>query len=176
MIASLDSKSFLVDVALRRFISRDIKVFSGDPIFCDCLASTGVIRCIFSCTAQRLLSVVDIKSASGCLLLVPNLIGQAVPLVGLTATSFVVNSTFSILIVLRIRYHQQHIRQSLGTAYGSLYTRIVVICLESCGLIAACSLLTFLLMFTPLPAFQIPLSALPHVCVSTSEFFSQNFI
>jgi len=46
------------------------------------------------------------------------------------------NVIFAALITIRVYYHQQKISRIFGKAYGSPYTRIISICVESCALIA----------------------------------------
>lgn len=86
-----------------------------------------------------------------------------------TAVPGAINVVLSALIVLRIRYHQSYIRKALGSAHGSLYTRIMVMCVESCSLIAVFELVYLILTFQPEALgfySQYPFFLLPHVCVS----------
>jgi len=46
------------------------------------------------------------------------------------------NVIFATLITVRVYYHQQQISKIFGKAYGSPYTRVISICIESCALIA----------------------------------------
>jgi len=46
------------------------------------------------------------------------------------------NVIFATLITVRVYYRQRQISKILGKAYGSPYTRIISICVESCALIA----------------------------------------
>lgn len=48
------------------------------------------------------------------------------------------NSLTTLLIVLRISYHQRHMRCMFGQDYGSLYTKIMTMCVESSLLIVVC--------------------------------------
>lgn len=83
--------------------------------------------------------------------------------------------TLSALIVFRIRYHQNYIRKTLGTAHGSVYTRIMVMCVESCAMIWICDILYMILSCVPLPGIRndavvFPLALLPNICVSANMF------
>ncbi|CAA7264906.1 unnamed protein product [Cyclocybe aegerita] len=50
------------------------------------------------------------------------------------ATS-ITNIIFATLITLRLLWHQSRMKEALGWAYKSPYTRIITICIESCSLI-----------------------------------------
>ncbi|KDR68148.1 hypothetical protein GALMADRAFT_146631 [Galerina marginata CBS 339.88] len=52
-------------------------------------------------------------------------------------TTPIVNSILAGLIVGRLLYHQHYLRKVLGVGYGSPYTRIMMICVESSALIIA---------------------------------------
>lgn len=54
--------------------------------------------------------------------------------------SLVVNGSISTLIVLRILYHQRFLRRTFGAEYGSAYTKVMTMLIESAAL-------TFLLSF-----------------------------
>ena len=82
--------------------------------------------------------------------------------------STVINIFLSALIILRIRYHQSYIRKTLGRAHGSLYNRIVVMCVESCSLIAVVELAYLILTYQIVElgySTQFPFFLLPHICV-----------
>jgi len=113
-----------------------------------------------------------ISSVGGIILLAaPFLHRHAVPLgflatpVFLISVSAISNVTLSLLITLRILHHQVHIRVALGASHGSLYTRIIVMCVESCSLIVVPALVYIVLHFTEAKGSQIPLFLLPHLCV-----------
>ncbi|PPQ96916.1 hypothetical protein CVT26_005902 [Gymnopilus dilepis] len=89
---------------------------------------------------------------------------QTSSLLALISVSFVVNVGLSLLISLRILYHQRYVKRTLGPAHGSLYISIVIMCVESCGLIAIFTLVTtILLAASPAVYTAVPLSILPHV-------------
>ena len=62
---------------------------------------------------------------------------------GLAIVTVLVNLIFATLIIVRILNYQRQISKLLGKAYGSPYTRIISICVESCALITI-TYLTFL--------------------------------
>ncbi|KAF8885410.1 hypothetical protein CPB84DRAFT_134392 [Gymnopilus junonius] len=88
----------------------------------------------------------------------------------LISISFVVNVTLSLMIFVQIRRHQRNIVQVLGSSYGALYTRIIILFVESCGLIAIWNLgcmISFVLSFTGL---QIFLTLFPHILALSPLF------
>lgn len=90
--------------------------------------------------------------------------------IALGCTSLLTNCIISVLIALRIRRHQRVLRNNLGRAHGKVYTRIIVICVESCTLIAFTEAIQVVLATITESAFPWPLyvtfSLLPHICVS----------
>jgi hypothetical protein len=48
--------------------------------------------------------------------------------------SALVNIILAVLIVSRLVYHRRHIRNTLGVEYGSTYTSIIIMCVESSAL------------------------------------------
>ncbi|KDR67711.1 hypothetical protein GALMADRAFT_161496 [Galerina marginata CBS 339.88] len=84
----------------------------------------------------------------------------------LLASSTIANISISALIVLRLLHHQRYVQKVLGTASGSVYTKIMTMCVESCSLIAVFDILSFGLYWTTmLRGTIIPISLLPQVCV-----------
>ncbi|KDR68144.1 hypothetical protein GALMADRAFT_146628 [Galerina marginata CBS 339.88] len=86
----------------------------------------------------------------------------------LMAVSASFNATLSTLIVLRIRYHQSYIQKALGTAHRTLYNRVIIICVESCALIATFEVVYLILFFQNIlggVASWYPSYLLPHICV-----------
>jgi hypothetical protein len=110
--------------------------------------------------------------AAGIILLAaPHIQHPAVPM-GFLSTpilflsiSAISNVTLSLLITLRILRHQVNTRLALGASHGSLYTRIMVMCLESCSLIVIPTLVYIAMHSTKANGSQIPLLLLPHFCV-----------
>jgi len=82
------------------------------------------------------------------------------------------NISFTALIGVRLFNHQRDISKALGKAYGSPYTRITTICVESCALITIVYL-AFLLFWILLLKFQSPPGHLVHasVCFPFSNSF-----
>lgn len=82
------------------------------------------------------------------------------------------NISFTTLIGVRLFNHQRDVSKALGKAYGSLYTRIITICVESCALITIVYL-AFLLFWILLLKFQSPPGHLVHasVCFPSPSFF-----
>ncbi|KDR81254.1 hypothetical protein GALMADRAFT_136280 [Galerina marginata CBS 339.88] len=78
--------------------------------------------------------------------------------------SVATNILLSTLIVLRIRYHQSHIRTLLGSAHESTYNRIMVMCVESCGIIVVSEVLCLIPISTDQSWAVYPLLFLPHIC------------
>ncbi|KDR67707.1 hypothetical protein GALMADRAFT_1074002 [Galerina marginata CBS 339.88] len=89
-----------------------------------------------------------------------DILGQPFFLISL---STIANITLSTSIILRIFYHQKRLRLVLGTSHGSVYTRIIVMCVESCALIVVFNLVYIGLYWGPTNAFQILLFLLPHI-------------
>ncbi|KDR74036.1 hypothetical protein GALMADRAFT_227737 [Galerina marginata CBS 339.88] len=89
-------------------------------------------------------------------------LGPAITL-GLSAIS---NIVLAALIVFRLLYHQRYLRKTLGHSHGSLYTRIMVMCVESSSLIVVFTVLYIVLYFEPSSVgYDLPLFLLPHICV-----------
>jgi len=66
---------------------------------------------------------------------------------GLAIVTVLVNLIFATLIVVRILNYQRQISKLLGKAYGSPYTRIISICVESCALITITYLVFLFFVF-----------------------------
>ncbi|KAF8965402.1 hypothetical protein BDZ97DRAFT_780654 [Flammula alnicola] len=80
-------------------------------------------------------------------------------------TTFV-NVVLAVLIVFRLVHHEKYLRKSLGVVQGSPYTRVMVMCSESCALVIVASLLFVGLYYRSASnAFLIPLLLLPYICV-----------
>ncbi|KAF8894360.1 hypothetical protein CPB84DRAFT_1295108 [Gymnopilus junonius] len=80
--------------------------------------------------------------------------------------SCIINLTFSLLIAIHIRQYQNFIKKALGVAHSSIYTRIIVICVESCALISVCEGVYVVAAQVDSVAASPMLELLPHVCVS----------
>ncbi|KAF9546249.1 hypothetical protein CPC08DRAFT_379571 [Agrocybe pediades] len=58
-----------------------------------------------------------------------------VPAIVLASFSILTNGILTCLIVGRVLYYQRSIRKHLGTVQGSLYSRAIALCVESCAII-----------------------------------------
>ncbi|PPQ68551.1 hypothetical protein CVT26_003360 [Gymnopilus dilepis] len=79
-----------------------------------------------------------------------------------------INMSLSMLIVLRIRYHQAYIQKALGTSHGSIYVRIMMMCVESCAMIWVCDILYIIASCVKVIGagwVEFPLLLLPQICV-----------
>ncbi|KDR67223.1 hypothetical protein GALMADRAFT_1126097 [Galerina marginata CBS 339.88] len=95
-------------------------------------------------------------------LFVPFLAGFSVLLSAFLSTFS--NILLSILIVSRLLYHQKYLRRVLGVGHGSLYTRIITMCVESCALIVFFMAVYIIMFGTGCNAQFAPLFLLPHIC------------
>lgn len=91
--------------------------------------------------------------------------------VALMLTSLLLNCTVSLLIALRIRWYQKILRTSLGKEHGKIYTRIIVLCVESCAMIAVVEAVHVALALIATEndgrlSLQVTFFLLPHICVS----------
>ena len=92
----------------------------------------------------------------------------------LVSLSILVNIILALLIILRLVHHQRHIRKVLGAEHGSPYSKVITMCVESSALI-----IIFGGVYTALGSVPgmangsviVPLLLLPHICVSSLEFY-----
>ncbi|KDR74054.1 hypothetical protein GALMADRAFT_250783 [Galerina marginata CBS 339.88] len=83
----------------------------------------------------------------------------------LISTSTAANVVFAGLIVFRLLSHQKSIRELLGrTNQGSIYTRIIVMCIESCASIVLFGVVYITVAAKTHGGFVV-LPILPHICV-----------
>ena len=83
-------------------------------------------------------------------------------------TAFIVLSTLiniilAVLIVFRLIFHQRHVRNVLGAEHGSLYTNVIIMCVESSALMVITSSAYPALASTGYS--WIPFLLYPHICV-----------
>ena len=88
----------------------------------------------------------------------------------LIAFSTLVNIILALLIVLRLVHHRRHIRKVLGVEHGSLYSKVITMCVESSALIVIFSGVYTALIFEQAHGSLIPFLLLPHICVGNLEF------
>ncbi|KAF8884438.1 hypothetical protein CPB84DRAFT_1750425 [Gymnopilus junonius] len=101
---------------------------------------------------------------SGSFLLATNLAQiQIESLLALISISFIINISLSIMISVQICQHQRNIMEVLGSSHGVLYTHIIILFVESCGLIAAWNLVCLIFIAGSISGFEIPLALLPHI-------------
>ncbi|KIM43523.1 hypothetical protein M413DRAFT_382906 [Hebeloma cylindrosporum] len=80
--------------------------------------------------------------------------------------STLVNIVLAALIILRLIYHQRHIRKVLGMAHGSPYSKVITMCVESSALIVIFGGVYTVLAFEQgNGSVLIPFLLLPHICV-----------
>ncbi|KDR67717.1 hypothetical protein GALMADRAFT_231887 [Galerina marginata CBS 339.88] len=82
----------------------------------------------------------------------------------LISLSTLANILVSAFIALRLLYHQKFTIKLMGAASGSVYTRIMIICVESCFLILVFTIL-YLTLSNKSSTYLVPLLLLPHICV-----------
>ncbi|KAF8904755.1 hypothetical protein CPB84DRAFT_654982 [Gymnopilus junonius] len=107
--------------------------------------------------------------------ILPKRFTQAEAILGFAFLSFSLfaNVTLSTLISLRILYFQRYNHIVLRIAQGSVYTRIIVMCVESCAMIVIFEV-AYIVLYTMPPnhgadrGSMIPLLLLPHVCAISS--------
>lgn len=98
--------------------------------------------------------------------------GEAILGIAFLAFSLFANITLSALISFRILYLQRSNHSVLQAAFGSVYTRIIVMCVESCAMIVIFEV-AYIVLYTMSPGHDIdhgsliPLLLVPHICVST---------
>ncbi|KDR72317.1 hypothetical protein GALMADRAFT_769087 [Galerina marginata CBS 339.88] len=83
----------------------------------------------------------------------------------ISLASGIANVILSCLTVLRLLYHQRYLSEVLGPGHGSVYTKIMVMCVESCALITLVCVVYICLFVGQDIRSVIPFFLLPHVCV-----------
>jgi hypothetical protein len=97
-----------------------------------------------------------------------NILLSVLPLLGATVMT---NLLLSALILSRLLGHERWMKKTLGVhekSSASPLRRIITICVESCGLIIACGLFVLAVIWhdSTLNLLAVPLTFLPHICVS----------
>jgi len=87
----------------------------------------------------------------------------------LAILSTFVNILLALLIIPRLVYHQQHIRNLLGAGYGSPYSKVIMMCIESSALIIIFSGV-YIILRSDGPGI-VPFLLLPHICASDLKFY-----
>jgi hypothetical protein len=82
----------------------------------------------------------------------------------------------ALLIVGRLIHHQRHIQKDLGADHGSPYSKVIIMCVESSGLIVISSCVYIALRTNQMPWAPILSVLLPHICVSPHLMFPAIFI
>ncbi len=99
----------------------------------------------------------------------------SLPTILAISSSGLVNVILRAVIIGRIVYHQQYIREAMGVHYASIYTKIISMCVESCLMTSFCGAVFLGLYFSNDPrrelASVVPLILLPHTCVSLELIF-----
>ena len=103
-------------------------------------------------------------------------VGDSIFAMVLIAFSTLVNIILALLIVLRLVHHQRHIRKVLGAQHGSLYSKVITMCVESSALIVIFSGVYTVLIFEQGNGALIPFLLLPHICVGDLEFWCSSKI
>ena len=87
-----------------------------------------------------------------------------------SSLSALVNIILAALIVSRLVYYRRYIKNTLGVEYGSPYTNIITMCIESSALmVIASSLFTILGFVGPGHGGQVMFDIIPHICVGDLE-------
>ena len=86
--------------------------------------------------------------------------------------STIVNIIFAVLIILCLIHHQRCIQRVPGVEHGSLYSKVIAMCVESSALIVVFGGLCIVLGFLNANWLFIPLLTFPHICVGGLEFYN----
>jgi hypothetical protein len=106
-----------------------------------------------------------------------NILLSVLPLLGATVMT---NLLLSALILSRLLGHERWMKKTLGVhakPSASPLRRIITICVESCGLIIACGLFVLAVIWhdSTLNLLAVPLTFLPHICVSIYYWNQRGF-